>query len=211
MRSAIRFFLLGTSIVFLPIAALGQLTVDATGPVRERVRVASVGRGGGVGRKIPLQVAIAVLGGWDDNGRIEVDFTLTNTGKDAVTIPISPNPGDLEPADPKAGYKGTCLSLHVIPSKRPGGILQGGAILYGSPKLPETLATLAPGDFIRVLTRVALPQVPSAEPDTLLVASAMLNNETISAVNGQTVSEMQEIGSASSVEYTLRSLLRIPD
>jgi hypothetical protein len=210
MNLALRLFTLGISVALSSTVSMCQATVDATGPVRERARVASMGRGGGVGKKIPLRVAIAVLGGWDDSGKIEVDFTLTNAGKDAVTIPISPNPGDFEPADPKAGYTVTSLSLQVIPHKRPGGILAGGAVVYGSSKLPETLMTLAPGDSVRVLTRVALPQISSAEEEDTVafVASAMLNSETIKTVGGQSVSEMHEIGSAYSPEYNLQSLLK---
>jgi hypothetical protein len=209
MKSALNLFTLGTSILLSAIASSGQITVDATGPIRQRVREVSVGRGGGVGRKIPLRVVIAVLGGWDDKGKIEVDFTLTNIGKDELTIPISPNPGDLEPADPKASYMVESFALRIAPREKPGGILPGGADLYGSPRLPETLTTLAPGDSVRVLTRVALPRVPSAEEGTVVfVASAMLNNERIKTVNGQIVSDLQEIGSASSPEYTLESLFK---
>src|SRR5258708_25047162 len=177
MKSVICFLFLAAPVVFSSMPSFGQMTVDATGPVRERSRVASMGQGGGVGRKLPHQIAIAVLGGSDDKGRVEVDFTVTTVGKEGVTVPISPNAGDLEPADPKADYRVTRLSLQVIPHKRPGGILEGGAVLYGSSKLPETMVTLAPGDSIRVLTRVALPQVPPSGPDTPFVASAMLNNE----------------------------------
>jgi hypothetical protein len=211
MNLALRLLTHGMLVALCLAVSMGQATVDATGPARERVRVASMGRGGGVGKKIPLRASIAVLGSWDDSGKIEVDFTLTNVGKDAVTVPVSPNPGDLEPADPKAGYTVTRLSLQIIPRKTPGGILEGGAILYGSSKLPETLMTLAPGDSIRVRTRVALPQVPSSEEHTVaFVASAMLNNETIKTVGGQRVSEMQEIGSARSPDYTMKSLFKLP-
>ena len=208
MKTALSLFMLGTSVVFSSVA-LGQLSVDATGPVRQRAREGSLGRGGGVGRKIPLQVAIAVIGDWDADGMIEVDFTLTNTGRDALTIPISPNPGDLEPVD-AAGYKVKRLTLRVTSSEMSGGVLPGGADLYGSPRFPETLTTVASGASVRVLTRVSLPHSADAV-ENVFMASAILNDETIKTVDGKTLSDLREIGSAYSPEYRLRSLLKPSD
>src|SRR5258708_40146643 len=90
---------LSLAAVFLsiPIVAGGQLTINATGPVRERHRNADVARGGGVGRRISLLVAVQTHSGSPDaNGDTQVDFVLTNFGKVDLVVPISPNPGDLE-------------------------------------------------------------------------------------------------------------------
>jgi|SRR5579863_4366297 hypothetical protein len=211
-RAELCLLIIATFITFSPIGSLGQLTVDATGPVRRRVREGTMGRGGSVGRKSPLHVSICVVGGWRDNGKIEVDFTLTNSGRDALTIPISPNPGDLEPADPKATYTVKRLSLYVTSDKRREEILPGRAHLYGSSAFPGTLVTLSPSESVRVLALVGLPRPLGTESDAgSLVAHAALDDETIKAVDGQTLSDIQEIGSSSSQEYTLQSLFKSPE
>jgi hypothetical protein len=104
------------------------------------------------------------------------------------------------------------LCLGISPSKKPGVIFLGGADLYGSAALPGTLMNLAPGDSIRVLTRVALPEVGGAGPRTeTFDASASLVYETIRTVNGQIFSDSQEVGFAKSREYTIESLSRLHD
>jgi hypothetical protein len=202
--------MLSASVILLAIAALGQLTVDATGPIRERRREAGIGQGGGFGRKLPLQVAMKTPGTPpDENGKTVVEFILTNTGKNDLTLPISPHPGDLEPSDPKANYTVQCLGLRITSGKGSGTILPGGADLCGRNAFPGTLIALAPGESIRVLTRVALPHISIPGPGArVFVADAILNRETIKIVNGQTVSDMQEIGLASSPEYTPEDLFK---
>lgn len=184
--------------------ALGQLTIDATGPIRNRMREATRANGGGIGHKLPLQVAIKVpVSSPDASGRTPVEFILTNSGPKALTLPISPNPADLEPSDPKSPYAVLVLGLRVSLSKKPGIIFPGGADLYGSASVPATLVTLSPGDTIRVVTRIALPGSAS-EP---LLATASLENQTLKTVNRELVLSSQEIGFATSAEYTLGSLL----
>jgi hypothetical protein len=198
-------------VVMMATFAWGQQTVDATGPVRRRHNEPTSGSGGGVGRKMSLLVAMAVVGGWDDQGKIEIDFTLTNVGKRPLTIPVSPNSGDVEPPDPKASYSIECLNLRVAPYAKQERILPGGVDLYGRAEISGTLMKLNPGSSVRVATRVALPRVDSVTDGTIgFVASAMLNHETITGIDGQTVSDAQEIGSAYSREYKLNSLLGVP-
>lgn len=200
-------FSICTLAVIISPAALGQLTIDATGPIREQVRQPSSGSGGGIGRQIPIQVTVSALGGWNEKGEIEVDFTLTNIGNRNVNIPISPNPGDLEPAD--ANYTLMVLTLRIMPKINPGGIFPGGADLFGSPTIPGTLVNLGPGSSVRVITRVGLPRPTYSENDLVpLIAGAMMNNETIRTVHGQLVEESQEIGSAYSQPVTSESLLK---
>lgn len=196
------------SVMVLAVATLGQLTVDATGPIRERKREAAQGHGGSVGRKLPLRVSIQTsISALDKDGKTLVEFVLTNSGKSDLTLPISPHPGDLEPSDPKAPYTLVALGLRISLSKKPGVIFPGGAELFGSAEFPETLVSLAPGNSLRVLTRVALPEVGGRNADTF-VASASLGNESMRTMNGVILSDLQNVGFATSQEYTLASLLR---
>jgi len=196
--------MLSASVIFLITSTLGQLTVDATGPIRESQREeASGSSGGGIGRKLSIQVAVETTGApADENGKTVVEFTLTNSGKTDLNVPISPHPGDFEPADPKASYKVEMLSLFITSDKKATDILSGSAHLYGSDAVPGTLLSLATGESIRVLLRVAFAKSSTSVGEVVFVGHATLNNEAIKMVNGQTVLQFQEIGSAASPEYT---------
>jgi hypothetical protein len=202
-----RYLALCVALVIVSTASLGQLTVDATGPIRDRQRNPDSSGGGGVGKKLPLVVTVEAGGGGstDANGRRRIDFILTNAGKTGLILPISPHPGDLEPPDPNADYAVECLSLYMVSSKGPN-LLTGGANLYGSSKVPGTLTTLAPGDSVHILARVALPSQSPGQPTAVLLhAGANLSDETFNVVNGKKVFESHVIGSAYSNEFALGS------
>jgi hypothetical protein len=208
MRS--RLLVIWTLVLVTVASAAVQLTVDATGPTRQRRREAIRGSGGSVGRKLPVQVAIETnVSAPDANGRMLVEFVLTNSGGADLTLPVSPNPGDFEPADPKAAYSVIRLGLGISLSKKPGVIFPGGAELYGNKDVPGSLASLAPGDSIRILTRVALPEPGIDHNVEAFEAIASLYNETMKKVNGELVSDSQSLGFARSKEYTFDSLLRL--
>src|SRR6266446_3707349 len=101
MESALcRVLLLNTSLVLFSVGASCQMTVDAIHPTHERTRQPTMGGGGGSGRKLPLRVSVEFRGpSHDGNGKAIMEFILTNSGKTEFTIPVSPNPGDLEPPD----------------------------------------------------------------------------------------------------------------
>ena len=210
MKVQHRSFTLVASVVFSVLPALGQLTVDATSPIREMRRTASVGSGGGFGRKVPLQVTMKTTGAPpDEDGKTVVEFSLTNSGKTDLIIPISPHPGDLESADPNASYSLRALGLSVTADKKQAQVLRGQAYLYGSDTVPGTLISVDPGESIRVLARVALPSTPQTETEApVFVGHASLNSLTFKIMNGKTVSAMQEIGSSTSPEYTAEALLQ---
>ena len=90
-------------------------------------------------------------------------------------------------------------------------MLSGGANLYGSRTSPETLVKLAPGESIRVLTRAALQQASSLEGtgEGVFVGHAVLDEEIVKTSNGETFEDTQEVGSATSGEYTLQSLSKV--
>lgn len=197
------------SMLVLIVSTYGQLTVDATGPIRSRTREATRGHGGGVGRKLPLEVRIRINGAPpDENGKTMVEFLLKNTGKSDLMLPISPHPRDLEPSDQKAPYAVLVLGLRISLSKEPGVVFSGGADLYGDAAVAGSTTTLAPGSSVLVLTMIALPQGVAEQNEAGFIATAILNKQTMRRVNGQVFSDMDEIGSARSAEYTMSSLLR---
>jgi len=190
------------ALVFLAaVSALAQMTVDARGPIHELSRRADSGSGGSIGRKLPLKVAVEINGADpNDTGATLVCFVITNTGKDKLTVPISPNPGDLEPADPGADYTLSRLSFYMTADKDRRTVLSPETSLYGAQTFPETLMTMAPGESLRVLTRVRLSSDKSDPP--VFMAHVSLNTDKIRTVGGRTISHSQEVGSAESAEYT---------
>jgi hypothetical protein len=183
--------------------ASAQLTIDASGPTRERHRQPSSGSGGGTGYKLPIEVAVkAIAGAPDENGRTLVEFALTNTGRKQLAVPISPHPGDLEPEESKASYTAKMLNIYltldtVERASRQQVTLPGGAYLYGSSDSPGTIVSLATGESINVLAPVALPSTDS-DNGRVIVGRVSLNDETIKTVRGQTSSEVKEIGCSES-------------
>jgi len=192
-------------------AASAQLTVDATGPIRERHRRPSSGTGGSSGYKLPLLVSLRTTGAPpDERGKTVVEFTLTNIGKSDLAIPISPHPGDFEPEDPKVSYSVKMLNLYLTldsgeRTSRQRVMLPGGAHLYGSSRLPGTLISLTPAESIHVLASVTLPD--GEGNGKVIVGRVTLNDETLQTVREHTVSDTREIGSGESQDYPVRSLL----
>jgi hypothetical protein len=190
--------------------ASAQLTVDASGPIRERRRQPSSGSGSSIGYKLPIQLTVKATGAApDENGRTLLEFTLANTGKNELSIPISPHPADLEPEEPKASYAVKTLNFYLTldtVTNRQQVTLPGGAYLYGSSDFPGTMVSLPVGESISVLARVALPRT-AVEHGKVIVGRVTLNDETTKTVKGQTSSDVKEIGSGESQDYPLRSLL----
>lgn len=205
------FLLFRVSLMFVAMTVTAQLTVDATGPVHGRLREPTSGSGGGIGRKLPILLAIETHGSSpDESGRTLVEFILNNSGKEEIALPISPNSGDFEPEDARSTYTVTTLSLYVTSDKAQASPLAGHINLYGSNSISGTLAKLKAGQSVRVLARVAFPQV-STPPDGsfVFVGHARLENETVKPVAGQIVSIMKEIGSSTSSEYSPSALLGV--
>ena len=191
-------FLLGVS------ACAAQLSVDATVPIRGR-RVEPTGvHGGGVGKRLPIQVTLEFQGrSEEDKGKSLVDFVLTNTGSTDIKVPLSPSPGDLEPKTAQPNYTVTSLAVRItvyVDGKR---ISVGGADLYGTGRVPKSLASLAPGQSLRVHTAIGLP---SLEKGSALVGYAGLSSEIVSTDDGRTSFDIQEIGYALSTAYPGSSL-----
>ena len=176
-------------------------TVDARGPIHETKRRVAAGHSGSIGRRLAVALSVEV-GATAAIPRepFDAEFVLENSGKDNLVVPVSPNPGDFEPKDPSISYSVKHLSLFLTFGKRQAPILWG-AQLYGSPQMPGTLVVIAPGKSLRVLARIAAPAAPPESEANIIVpfvAHAILNDETIQEVNGKTLMESVEIGSATS-------------
>lgn len=199
--------LLGFALFSLPAAA--QLIIDGTGPHKSPWERAQAGSGGGTGRKAPLQVAVAVTSRVPrSNGRIVVEFSLTNSGNKDLDLPVSPDGEQVETT-----HSFRCLSLSFW---REGGIpaterrIPGGVTLYGSDH-SGTLVKLAPGDTIRVLGEVALPPDPGPdEKGPTLTAMASIDDMTVTAVDGKPFVNSTGVGYAVSPQYTLQALYNPP-
>src|SRR5208337_3335962 len=99
--------------IFTP-AAVAQMVVDATGPAHSRMRNPTAGHVGSIGRKLPVELRVkvgALSSDFAENH--EVEFIIVNLSKEDLTIPVSPNPGDLEPADPKVSYRLKFMRLYL--------------------------------------------------------------------------------------------------
>jgi hypothetical protein len=205
------------AVLLLSIPAWAQLTVDATG-THKAPKKTSVIRCGGIGRKLPIQVAIEVPGSpGTEKGKNVVLFVLTNSGKESLSIPVSPDPESVEPDSQNYSLERLRLYLGycAAPSKWPCALaenqvtLSGGANLYGNQQT-ATVVLLAPGESVRVRGEVALPTMPTQDQNhkTVYVASATLVVETVSTTHDQTLRECTEdLGSAYSPEYGLQELL----
>ncbi len=206
MKLKPRSFLCIAAVVLVSLSAPAQLTIDATGPDKE-LREAPGGRIGSIGRKLPLKVAVEVPAGpSSDNGKTVVEFILTNSGKEGLNIPVSPDPGDVEPADAETKYSFKLLNLYITSEGKRRATLPGGARLYGNDE-SATLVALAPGDSIRVCAKVALSPATAVDQSStvVFVAHAMLVDETVTAVDGKPFMDGFEVGSAKSPEYALEA------
>jgi hypothetical protein len=186
------------------------LTIDATGP-QEEAREVSSGGCGSIGRKLPLQIEVEVHGGPSSHKeKTVVEFVLTNSGKQNLRLPISPEPADVEPADSGGDHSFQVLGIRMTSGALHETMLPGGAELYGNEE-SATLVTLAPGESLRVRAKVALPHVPRAGQKSapVLVAHAVLSEKTVTTVEGKSFMDCtQDLGYARSPEYTLEALLR---
>ncbi len=201
------------SVVMLcSIAVLGQTVIDATGPIRGRLRNPTAGHVGSIGRKLPIQIAVEYQRPQPQTkDAMNVCFILTNTGEKELAIPVSPHPGDLEPQDKNVTYTVKHLNLYMtsISNKRQELVLAGGAQLFGNEGLPKTMLTLGPGKLVRVLARVQVPSGRLSDRTILFVAHAALDSETMRTVDGQTFEDSEEIGIASSTAYKAQSLFEL--
>lgn len=179
--------------------SMGQLVVNATAPYSELRRQPSSGSASSIGRSLPVQVEVEINPERQNGaGMMEVDFVLRNNGEKPILLPVSPNPSELEPSDPDLVYTMQVLTLRLSSSTDLRAELKGGATLFGNANYPGTMLTLAPGQFLRVRSLVAVPSRSTKGSAANFTASVDLEKETIRTTNGKTVSESQDLGRAKS-------------
>ena len=88
-----------------------------------------------------------------DEPRLEVN--LQNTGSEPITIPLSPHLADLQPKDPakEFAYKELQITLSIASGERWSTNQGGGAALYGNDDHADTMLTLQPGEWVRVVAK----------------------------------------------------------
>jgi len=189
------------------------MVVDATGPAHSRMRNPTAGHVGSIGRKLPVELRVkvgALSSDFAENH--EVEFIIVNLSKEDLTIPVSPNPGDLEPADPKVSYRLKFMRLYLTTGDAQQAALQGGAELYGNDSSPDSLVSLRPGQSLDVRARVRIPSTSApSQSDLRFIAHLVLDDQDLQTVDGQTSEDTQEIGSATSRIYSLQDLFNGTD
>jgi hypothetical protein len=88
-----------------------------------------------------------------DEPRFEV--TVENTGSAPIRIPFSPHVADLQPKDPaqKFAYYELQIVLWIAAGERWSTNTGGSAILYGANGHANTMLTLNPGEWVRVIAK----------------------------------------------------------
>ena len=86
-----------------------------------------------------------------DEPRFEV--TVENAGSTPVRIPFSPHLADLQPENPaqKFAYSKLQVTLWIAASKQWSTSSGGGVALYGADDHANTMLTLNPGEWVRVI------------------------------------------------------------
>lgn len=209
--------LLCSSVLLIPLSASAQLSIDATGEHKETKRTATASCGS-IGRKLSVQVAVRFPAGLASaKGKTIAEFTLTNSGREHLSIPISPDPDQVEP-DSDA-YSLRWLSVHITSCSSKQELpcanrieqfrIKGGAQLYGSED-SSTLLLLAPGESVLIQAEVSLTPNADRNGTAIYVAHAMLSDEQVTTIAGKKVRKCVGVGvmSATSGEYTLEAMLK---
>lgn len=181
--------------------SISQVVVDATAPHPTLRKPPSSGTAGSIGRSLPLELRVEIRpNAQNEAGKVEADFLLTNTRKTPILLPISTNPRDVEPPDPRGFYTMQVLTLRLSSSKGLGTKVRGGATLFGNEKSPKTMLALKPNQSLRIRSLVAASGL-TEDSTAVLSGSADLEQVTIRITNGKALSESQDLGHAESSPF----------
>ena len=94
----------------------------------------------------------------DPTQSFQVELKVVNTGKAPISIPVSPQLSDLQPADDSVRfhYLSMALTVSVVEDPRSSAYVE----LYGTPHHEQTVVTLQPGEWVRVTANVKLGTPP---------------------------------------------------
>ena len=80
------------------------------------------------------------------------EVNVGNVGSQPIQLPFSPHLADLQPADPSQKFSFSELSVVLWLGGNRWNANMGGAVnLYGADDHPETLLTLLPGEWLRIV------------------------------------------------------------
>lgn len=146
------------------------------------------GGGGSVGDCAPdirdPHAAAVYLDGMDgkkiDPARsFEAEFRFVNSGRAPITVPISPDLSDLQPADPTVSF--SYLDLGLAVRVRSDVASTGYVRLYGSVDHGGTTRVLKPGEWIRVKANLMLNPIPASCDSLTLVPGFWMHNNRFQA------------------------------
>lgn len=111
----------------------------------------------------------------------EAEFRFVNTGRLAITIPVSPDLSDLQPEDPTIPFTYLDLGLVVRVGNKIG--TTGYVRLYGAVDHGGTTRVLKPGEWIRVRANLRLNPVPESCSSLTLVPGFWMGSNRFRATS----------------------------
>jgi hypothetical protein len=141
------------------------------------------------------------------------EVTVENDGFAPVRIPFSPHLADLQPKNPaqKFAYFALVIVLWIASSERWSTNAGGGVILYGSNDHPNTMLTLKPGEWVRVIGKGHLIEFTSfGDPADQAYATASLFREETLITPTQSATVKREVCLAQTRGQSVPIQLAIP-
>jgi hypothetical protein len=186
--------------ILLQTGSLATLvTVDATVPIRPSTRHVISGSSGGSGYRLPVELKLLVSKPSEKAGSpAVVDFLITNTSARPIVVPVWLHQKDLEPNDNSMAYSFEQLSLFVTTGTKNSILLKGGADLYGSPAIPNSLVTLSPMQSVQVHATISLATLDGSDCTGAqdLTAKLILVKATIRPKGPDAEKQSEDVGSA---------------
>jgi hypothetical protein len=141
------------------------------------------------------------------------EVTVENDGLTPVSIPFSPHLTDLQPKNPaqKFAYFALVIELRIASGERWSTNAGGGVILYGSNDHPNTMLTLKPGEWVRVIGKGHLIEFTSfGDPADQAYATASLFREETLITPTQSATVKREVCLAHTQGQSVPIRLSIP-
>jgi hypothetical protein len=103
-------------------------------------------------RSLTVYVQSVIASDGNPKKPFEAEFKVLNTGKVPLELPVSPHLSDLQPNDASAPFTYMSLALAIFPVEDLSSI--GFVELYGKADAPDTMITLKPGEWLKVVAKV---------------------------------------------------------